>query len=149
MKHKRLPGFTLIEIAIVVSIIAIIASITIIAFTQVQQESRDRERAADTSSLKAALANYFAANNEYPAVCSSGDNYACNVSFLSTPLVPDYIPTIPVDPKGSSNAYSYVRGTNSAGYGILVKYEGQAACKAGVNVSIGWWGSSVPICSDN
>jgi general secretion pathway protein G len=146
MKNVR-AGFTIIEIAVVVSVIAIIASIIIVSFTQVQKDSRDRDRTADILSLENALKAYFNDNNEYPGVCPSGDNYGCAASLLDPLLVPRYIPQIPKDPKGGD--YSYVRGpvaSATPAFGILVGFEGTAQCKAGVNVAAGWWGSSVPTC---
>lgn len=148
MKLKRNAGFTIIEIAVVVSVIAIIASIILVSFGQVQKDSRDRSRTADIMSLKHALDHYYRDNNEYPAVCS-GDNSGCNVSLLAAQLVPAYIPSIPTDPK-IATPYQYIRGVPGAinSYGILITYEAQATCKAGVNVSSGWWGAGVPTCED-
>jgi general secretion pathway protein G len=148
MKLKRNAGFTIIEIAVVVSVIAIIASIILVSFGQVQKDSRDRERTADIMSLKYALDHYYRDNNEYPAVCA-GDNSGCNVSLLDPQLVPAYIPAIPTDPK-STTPYQYVRGVPGTvnSYGILITYETQPSCKAGVNVASGWWGAGVPTCED-
>lgn len=146
MNHKRNQGFTLIEIAVVVFVIGIIASIIVVSFIQVQKESRDRRRTSDVVAIENALSAYFRDNNEYPPVCS-GDNVGCDVSNLSSSLVPKYIPSIPVSPNGSH--YNYVRGTqstSSASYGILVSFETQAQCKGGVNVSTGWWGTAIPVC---
>lgn len=144
MNHKRHAGFTLIEIAIVVFIIGVIASIILISFNQVQIDSRDQKRTADIVALENALSSYYRDNNEYPPVCTSGDNYGCAASYLASSLVPRYMNAIPTDPKGGQ--YSYVRGTNGTAYGFLIGFEAKAQCKAGVNVSAGWWGSSVPVC---
>lgn len=144
MNHERHRGFTLIEIAIVVFIIGLIASIAIIAFNQVQKDSRDRKRTTDIVALENALGTYYRDNNEYPAVCASGDNLACDASYLTASLTPQYISSIPTDPNGGQ--YKYVRGTNGVGFGFLIGFETQPQCKAGYNVTSGWWGSSVPIC---
>jgi general secretion pathway protein G len=147
MKLKRNAGFTIIEIAVVVSVIAIIASIILVSFGQVQKDSRDRERTADIMSLKYALDHYYRDNNEYPAVCPSGDNLACDVALLDPVLVPSYMPAIPTDPKAST-PYQYVRGTPGVyGYGIRISYETMPICKAGVNPHPGWW-ASLLICED-
>ena len=144
MNHKRNRGFTLIEIAVVVFVIGIIASIVLVSFIQVQKDSRDRRRTSDIVALENALSGYFRDNNEYPNVCGT-DNSGCAASGLSSSLVPRYIPSIPADPKGPQ--YSYVRGTNGTSFGFLISFETQAQCKAGYNASTGWWGTSVPICS--
>lgn len=147
MNHKRHRGFTLIEIAIVVFIIGLIASIIIVAFNQVQKDSRDQDRTTDIVALENALKKYYSDNNEYPAVCPSGDNYACSASLLGPSLAPNYIPSIPTDPTGAQ--YSYVRGTGTSatpGFGFLIYFESRPTCKAGINVVAGWWGSGVPVC---
>jgi len=41
---RRSRGFTLIEIAVVVTVIALLASIVIVSFNQVQKRSRDDMR---------------------------------------------------------------------------------------------------------
>lgn len=145
MNHKRHQGFTLIEITIVVFIIGLIASIILISFNQVQQDSRDRKRTADIVSLENALGAYYQNNNEYPAVCSA-DDVACSASSLASSLSPQYIPAIPKDPNGAD--YPYVRGSTAtgSGFGLLVSFESQPQCKAGVNVWYNWWGSGLPVC---
>lgn len=147
MNHKRHDGFTIIEIAIVVFIIGIIATIILVSFNQVQKDSRDQKRTSDIVALENALKKYYSDNNEYPGVCPSGDNYSCSASLLAPSLVPNYIPSIPTDPTGAQ--YAYVRGTNTsatAAFGFLIYFESQPTCKAGSNVVSGWWGSGVPVC---
>ena len=41
MKHKRIRGFTLVEVAVVVAVIAILASLSILAFNKVQAQAYD------------------------------------------------------------------------------------------------------------
>lgn len=154
MNHKRNQGFTLIEIAVVVAVISIIAAITIVSFNQVQRDSRDRKRTSDMIGVEAALDSYFRDNNEYPPVCVGGDDATCNLSSLAASLAPRYIPALPTDPSGSQ--YQYVRSSATSsptgygagsGYGLLVNYETQPQCKAGIHVWSNWWGSGVPACN--
>lgn len=147
MNHKRNQGFTLIEIAIVVFIIGIIASIILIAFNQVQIDARDQRRTADVEAINNALARYYSANNEYPGVCPSGDNSPCDVSYLVSTLAPQYMPSVPNDPL-SSSSYVYTRGPAAAAppaYGIRINYENKPVCVSGVHVDTTWW-PSIAIC---
>jgi prepilin-type N-terminal cleavage/methylation domain-containing protein len=79
MNHKRNHGFTLIEIAIVVFIIGVIASIVLVAFNQVQIETRDRKRASDVVAFSAALDKYFQDNNEYPPYLTDPNGFLADL----------------------------------------------------------------------
>ena len=56
MKHKRRsPGFTIVEMLIVIVVIAILASITVVAYNGIQQRAQDARRDADLSILYRAM----------------------------------------------------------------------------------------------
>ena len=147
-------GFTLVEITIVIAVIAILTAITLVIFNNVQQQSRDNTRANNARLLMNALDHYYADNGEYPGVCPSGDNQACDVSYLAASLTPKYINKIPTDP--AARASQYVRGLYpNKSYAILISYEATATCKTGQSLggnltynagSNTWWGST-PVCT--
>lgn len=66
MKHKRIRGFTLVEVAVVVAVIAILASLSVMAFNQVQKQSRDGKRKADITALQTLFEKYYQTNGKYP-----------------------------------------------------------------------------------
>lgn len=140
-------GFTIVELIVVITVIAILATIVIVSYSSVQKSSRDSQRKSDVTQVKIALEKYYADNGQFPAVCSA-DGTACNISSLATPLNP-YIQSIPIDPSGTANAYQYVRGgTNGNAYAIRIAYEAKAICKTGVRVDtvvISAW-NSLPLC---
>lgn len=124
LRSKR--AFTLIELLISISIIAIISAIGMISYSQSQLIARDAKRKADLRSIAVALELYNQANKRYPC---SGDGQV----FLSTtagfwiadrttdgcnnasalPLNSSYINMMPKDPKNTGNpalgfyGYSY------------------------------------------
>lgn len=51
-------GFTIVELLIVIVIIAILAAISIITYTNIQQRARDTQRAYDIANIKKALLAY-------------------------------------------------------------------------------------------
>lgn len=148
MHKRRLPGFTIVELLIVVVIIAILASITIVAYNGIQARAKDSSQKAAVASVKKALEMYMADNGAYPDICGS-DNVGCYITTppasLTSALVPKYIPTVPVFPLTTD----YVRGPGTSGtgsaYAIRSVYS-TGACKTGNEVASGWWGSTVPIC---
>ena len=143
---KRSAGFTIVELVIVIVVLAILVTMTIVTFNGVQAQSRDSKRISDALAIKEVLSRYYNANNEYPNVCPSGPEYACNTSYLVTALTP-YTSSLPLtDPKGA--AYQYVRATAYDSYGLYLGFEASPICKTGIKVSSGWWGAGVPICTN-
>lgn len=142
-------GFTVLELLVVITVIAILATIVIVSYSGIQERARDSERDSHVTQLKIALEKYFADNSQYPA-CGA-DGTSCNISGLATPLA-DYIEEIPHDPRvdpDSLQDYKYVRGSTGSGnsYGIKVDYEAKPECKTGIRVAASWWGAGIPICS--
>jgi Tfp pilus assembly protein PilE len=70
--HKRLSrGFTIVEIATVIFIIALLAVLTLVVFNNVQAQSRDTSRANDMAILGNLLERYYDKNGQYPPACGS------------------------------------------------------------------------------
>lgn len=136
---KKNSGFTIVELLIVIVVIAILASITIVAYNGIQSRARDSVRSSDIEQVKKAVELYYVDNGSYPSVGT--DNTGYNLPTLATALVPKYMAVLPTDPLGGSNYYQYVRGTvSSVSYGILVPYESKPKCHTGTNDTAGWWG---------
>ena len=97
-------GFTLMELLITVSIIAILISIGIASYSTINKQSRDTKRKSDIEQIRSALEMYRADNSAYPNVGSGSWTVA---SDLSTALATTYILAIPSDPKGATQPYMY------------------------------------------
>lgn len=67
MYTTKQKGFTIVELLIVIVVIAILAAISIVAFTGIQQRGRDTSRASDVSNIVKALTAYTADGNNWPA----------------------------------------------------------------------------------
>lgn len=99
-------GFTLVELLVVVSIIAILAVIGLTIFTGVQKTARDAKRRADVEAISKALeTKYNNATATYPVI-AIGD-------FASS--------GIPQDPLGGS--YSGVPNAGGATYNVCADLE--------------------------
>lgn len=119
-KLKNIFAFTLIEVLITVSIIGLLASLTLVSFGGTQKAARDTQRKSDLKQYAAALENFANANNSlYPERPST----VAASSTLCDDLV---ITTCPEDPKNSADAsfeYKYQSdGSASTGDAVATKY---------------------------
>lgn len=96
MKHFSLrSGFTLFELLVVISIIAILVALGTVSYSTAQQNGRDSRRRGDMTGLQNALEQYYSVNSGYPDDCAA----ATLVSVLPNGL--------PTDPKNDPSNYDY------------------------------------------
>lgn len=115
-------GFTVVELLIVIVVIAILAAVSVVGFSNVQAKARDSQRVNDIEAIAKALELYYVDNGRYPTShCNSGGSPACpspkneNDAWASTTdgswnvlewaLVPKYMDQLPVDPKAEPQSH--------------------------------------------
>lgn len=108
-KSASTRGFTLLELLVTATLIAILTVIGIVSYNSVNKRSRDVKRKSDLEQIRSALEMYRADKGYYPP---AGSGSWANASTLntgdSTGLVATYIPSIPEDPQSSNYSYYYV-----------------------------------------
>lgn len=123
--HQRRFGFTLIELLVTIVIIAILALIVAYISIGRLEEARDAVRKADLDNISKSLesAKTDSSNNTYPTcpgVFGPFTNATCvlnSSNSTSNPsIVPDYVKSIPNDPKGLSSCPWAIPGVTPAGY---------------------------------
>ncbi len=130
--RKFSKGFTLIELMVAISIIAILSGILYADFNTARKQSRDAQRRADLTSLQNAIELYKNKNGRYPTGCNAagswsgqtGSSYACaSGNQYIVGLAPEFIPTLPIDPKlnGNNSGYVYTTNTDGTVYKIMSK----------------------------
>ncbi|MFT5831891.1 MAG: prepilin-type N-terminal cleavage/methylation domain-containing protein, partial [Candidatus Paceibacteria bacterium] len=132
MFYKKHTGFTLIEVLVTVSIVAILIATVITSFGPARERSRDSQRQTDMRTVEAALALYKNKYGVYPAGCNPpttgaatswsgqvGTDYECPLLGSGEPnnryivgLAPEFIPVLPTDPKLNGTDSGYVYTTN-------------------------------------
>lgn len=108
--NTQMKGFTVVELLIVIVVIAVLASITVVAFNGVQQRGRDAKRASDGKSIVKALEAYRATHGRFPTPTPSRGGTSFEQS-TDTPgtfmeyLQGEYMSTVPIDPINDSTRY--------------------------------------------
>lgn len=108
MNNKYLKGFTLIELMIVMTIIGLLAGISLFAMGGARESARDGRRKADLEATRSALELYKADCDEYPG--SGSLSFGGQLRGNGDPGCPSsniYMDEIPQDPiSGRSYYYS-------------------------------------------
>ncbi len=124
LKPKK--GFTMIELMISITILAIISSIGFVTYSNAQATARDGKRKQDLRAISSALELFYQANKRYPCTGSYvvnglagwqfsntsewlSDKYTALQNCTTTPgtkFGSTYINILPVDPV-NNNTYSY------------------------------------------
>jgi len=103
MKRSRTPGFTLLEVLVVVAILAILAAIVVPRIMDRPDEARRVAAKADTAAIVQALKLYRLDNGNYP---QTDQGLAALVQKPTTNPVPSnwkqggYLDKLPKDPWG-------------------------------------------------
>lgn len=135
---KLKKGFTLVELMVVITVIAILMTIAIVSFTRIQKQARDTKRKADIRTIETALQARFTEFQAYPVVEAPAQPAS---TVLGTDvLVPNYMPSVPTAPLGSTSLngntdYMYVSDALGFSYSLCTTLE-TATASAGVS---GMW----------
>lgn len=114
--HQLKKGFTLVELMVVITIIALLSAILFVNFNDARMLSRDKARMTSLKELQLAIELYKAQYGNYPAAgCGvSTSNFAgpgtasasgfSSCTLYIAGLVPDFISALPTDPRLEADA---------------------------------------------
>lgn len=87
---SRQQGFTIVELLIVIIVIAILAAITVVAYTGARDRTTDAEKASIFDTVHKSIENFHTLNNRYPA----SDEMASNADLQQLGLTQkDVVPS--------------------------------------------------------
>jgi len=124
---NRQSGFTIAELLVTIAVISVLAAVVLFNTSNTSMESRNADRQANLQLVKSALELYKLKYDRYPEGCNGpldwsgqvGTSHDCpsgsgQYEYIIG-LAPEFIPTLPQDPKlnGSDSGYAYV--TNAEG----------------------------------
>lgn len=125
---KTSCGFTLIEILVVITILAILMVLAFASYETAQRQARDTKRKSDLVAISRALEQYRVDNGKYLTQTAWSD--ASSWTTFATYLSPSYMAQVPKDPKngGSGRAenwyvYGYVALNSGARYRLCANLE--------------------------
>ena len=129
--RKNHNGFTIIEVVITVSVIAILASMAFFGYTQVQKDSRNAQRASKVNIIAEELEAYYAKNGEYPG-CVAMTQSAAQVSSNTLKGIEQNVLKTPLSTAATTNsigctALSAGTGTDTFAY----IGDGSSTCNTG------------------
>lgn len=119
-------GFTLIEVLVAATIIALLTAIGVVSYASANRSSRDAKRKSDLEQIRAALEMYRADCGVYPATASVVFGSALVSSCTGSTVT--YMQQVPQDPKGN---YRYSQRDSGASYVLCACLEsggGTTAC---------------------
>lgn len=118
---KNLGGFTLIEMLIVITIIALLASLILVGMGGARAKARDSRRIADLHAIQNALELYYAKYYFYP---QAQNDWKAFTSILTSPEIGIGVSSIPKDPLTNVGwTYYYGRSSDGQDYVLGAKLE--------------------------
>jgi general secretion pathway protein G len=118
---KNLGGFTLIEMLIVITIIALLASLILVGMGGARAKARDSRRIADLHAVQNALELYYAKFYFYPPTQSS---WKALTDILTNPDTGIGVSSVPKDPLTNVGwTYYYGRSGDGQDYVLGAKLE--------------------------
>ena len=115
VKNSPSPAFTLIELLVTITVIALLAGLTLAAMGGVNQKTTRDKAKAEIAAISNALEQYKSVNDSYPPVASTGNLTLSGNATIQPFFVANKISTNAagelLDPYG--NAYLY--STNRSG----------------------------------
>lgn len=129
--QSQRAGFSLVELLVVLSVVAILAGVIYASFGDARTIARDAERQANIRLVESALELYRQKYDRYPEACNGplnwsgqpGADYACSGDDLEyiVGLWPEFIQALPLDQRlnGSDSGYVYMVNSDGSVYKFM------------------------------
>lgn len=115
---KKTKAFTLIELMVTLTVIAIMTGFSIIGLNSIRQKSQDTDRLSSLRQLEVALESYKAVNGKYP---EAGDQATSNYISNLTPSFITKLPTENGSGQSGNSGFKYSVSTDQKSYCLRVK----------------------------
>lgn len=138
--NKSKSGFTIVELLIVIVVIAILAAISIVAYTGIQSRAYTSRLQADINQITKVVQIHEANEGAVP-ICSAGSGMSCALDTLTLPSTPSL-------PVAQRSTYTYVGVTSNGNWAVRTNADNSSStlCKFGHYPTYPTWFSSAPAC---
>lgn len=118
-------GFSLIELLVVISIMAILGSLALGAFSTARKEARDTQRKNELIQYKTALESYYVANSGYPVYAASPavSNQFQGIFDQNSSFIQTYMAGTTLQGVNASDNYLYYYLSDGVSYKLWGKIE--------------------------
>lgn len=118
--YIKQPGFTIVELLVVIVVIGVLAAITIVSYSGIQTRAKDSRRVGDMKTIVKELELYKVQNAFYPSSSNNGpggwESSSINPNqFLQSLKTGNLASSVPVDPVNNSTSIEYRYYRYSAG----------------------------------
>ena len=131
---KRNSAFTLIEILVVMGIIAILATIVLVAINPARQfrQANDTQRVSNVNAILNAIGQYVVdQKGTIPApITTTSQTIKTGEADLCALLVPTYLPQLPVDPSVTTGPVSACGAAYDTKYKVVKDANGRITVSA-------------------
>lgn len=127
-------GFTIVEVLVVCVVIAALAIITTMTYSNFQRQARDEDRATQAQSIANRLEHYYRDNGEYPSAAALVGQSASTVKEKLQLPDPSVL-IFPLAPSGTTNSLtkSAASTTQLAYNGTTINPDEQLQCDNDIN----------------
>lgn len=119
-------GFTLLELVVTISIIAILSTVLVASFGDSRAQARDAERQTDLRTMQTAIELYRQKHGQYPAmgsICVDGDGWSpqsCAIDYIAG--LEEFLTLLPKDPfLGDGDGYVYRTNADRSVYKLMAR----------------------------
>lgn len=116
MGHVKKNGYTLLELIVVISIMALLIAGGVATYSALMKQSRDGRRKADLENIRSALEMYRSNTGSYPVALST----------LTGPTI--YLKSVPTDPRSPTYSYYYTGSSSDYTLGTYLETPGTDSC---------------------
>ena len=124
MRAARSNGFTIVELLIVIVVIGILATITIVAYGNIQSKAKFNKINAELITMRKLINMYKAENGTYPSTGGTyryqrvdGNNFIPGV----VPAYANVLPKVTDTPYGGNTNDTYIYASNATATGYLIQ----------------------------
>ena len=115
------PGFTIVEIIVVITVIGILSGIGVVSYSGMQVRARDTERAADAESMRTAFETYYEQKGDYPALTPTELGLITDF-YTNTLRIPASALVAPAAPAGATFSWGWGTTAGSTSQYVLATF---------------------------